>query len=383
MAEKVDAVNLEIDAAYDRKRSARMKAGTRDAEHPLIKEANREIRKLEAKRKKLWEEVKPHRKNADKRIDKKALNDAFRVRVNEAQRVKNTGGLDSSTANEIARYFGVARGRTFNVPGSRLRFHRFDGTGFLFCRFRRPGEKTDGVTLGELTRGEVVAAESFRLTPGKSRGGTPVMRLRAKVAGGAKRAGKVYAEFDLHLHRPIPEGAQINNAKLLRRRVGDRFRYAVSFSVRVNENPPAENPSSRAVGVDVGFKMRGGEYRAATIATNVDTDLENFWSAPDESGWRFHHVTLPGKYVERMKRVKDIHSKMDDSAKELGVSIRPLLKGLSLDESHPMYGLVRKITNAPANVTLSYELAYKLGGRIRGAPGSLPSEVEKEVAEMA
>lgn len=81
IAGKIDAVNLEIDAAYSRKRAARMKAGTRDADHPIIAEANREISRLKANRKKLWEEARPHRKEADRRIDRQALNDAFRDRV--------------------------------------------------------------------------------------------------------------------------------------------------------------------------------------------------------------------------------------------------------------------------------------------------------------
>lgn len=371
ISEKIDAVDGEIKEAYSRKRAARSKARTMDAEHPLIREANREIDKLKSERKKLREKEKPLGKEADKRIDKKALNAVFNERVKAAQRVKNTGGLNGATANEVARYFKVARGRTFENPGSRLRFHGFDGTGFFFYRFRRPGENTDGVNFKELVRGDINIGESFSLRPGRSCGGHPVMRLRAKVAGGAKKASRVYAEFDLHLHRPIPEGAQINNAKLLRRRVGDRFRYTVSFSVRVSAVAPADSPPPRAAGVDIGFKMRHGAYRVATIAIPSD----------DGTGWKFDHLRLPAKYVDRMNRAEEIQSKMDDSATDLGDFIKPRLKGheAASDESHPMHGLIRRITNAPAHVTLSFELAYKLGGRVRAQPGSLPAEVEKEV----
>ena len=208
------------------------------------------------------------------------------------------------------------------------------------------------------------------------------MRLRAKVAGGAKKASKVYAEFDLHLHRDIPKDAQINNAKLLRRRIGDRFRYFVSFSVRVPAAAPPLNPPWRAVGVDIGFKAWRDEYRVATIAIPTD----------DEAGWKCDHITLPGKirrskkqgkkrvgYGDLMGRVEEIQSLLDESAKELGDCIKPRLKGCEAvsDEAHPVHKLVRKIVCAPSNVTLSYETAYKLGGKIRAARGSLPAEVEE------
>ena len=369
VAGKLDAIEDEIKEAYSRKRTARMKAGTRDASHPLIEEANREIKRLKAGRKRLRDEIKPHRKEADKFIDKKALSKAFSERVKAAQRVENTGGLNGQTANETARYFREARRRTFDNPGSRLRFHPFDGTGFLFYRFRRSGRDVteDGVTFDELMRKDERDGRNFTLATAGSRRGHSVMRLHAKVAGGAKKASKVYAEFDLHLHRPIPEDAQINNAKLLRRRVGDRFRYLVSFSVRVPAAAPAGSSPPHAIGVDIGFKAQHGEHRVATVAVEEDT------------GWKFKHLTLPEKYADRLYRVEEIQSRLDERARELGDFIKPRLKGCEAvsDKAHSMHKLVSKIVGAPANVTMSFELAYKLGGKIRGEPGSLPAEVEE------
>lgn len=188
-----------------------------------------------------------------------------------------------------------------------------------------------------------------------------------KVAGGARKASKVYAEFDLHLHRPIPEDAQINNAKLLRRRAGDRFRYLVSFSVRVPAAAPAGSSPPHAIGVDIGFKAQHGEHRVATVAVEEDT------------GWKFRHLTLPEKYADRLYRVEEIQSRLDERARELGDFIKPRLKGCEAvsDKAHSMHKLVHGIVEAPANVTMSFELAYKLGGDIRREPGSLPAEVEE------
>ena len=46
LTKKLEKLNQQIDGAYDNKRNARMKAGTKDASHPLIKEANEKIRTL-------------------------------------------------------------------------------------------------------------------------------------------------------------------------------------------------------------------------------------------------------------------------------------------------------------------------------------------------
>ena len=66
LLQSLDRLNESIDRAYDNKRNARMKAGTKDASHPLIQEANEKIRTLQMQRRELWEPLKNARKNADK-----------------------------------------------------------------------------------------------------------------------------------------------------------------------------------------------------------------------------------------------------------------------------------------------------------------------------
>lgn len=43
LLQSLEKLNQKIDSAYDNKRNARLKAGTKDASHPLIKEANAKI----------------------------------------------------------------------------------------------------------------------------------------------------------------------------------------------------------------------------------------------------------------------------------------------------------------------------------------------------
>ena len=95
--------------AFTEGKYARSKAASRDADHPLVKAANDKIDTLFAERRELWDGIKAPRARADKLIDKDALNKAFNSAVKEAQRVDNTEGLDSVTANEVARK-SLARG---------------------------------------------------------------------------------------------------------------------------------------------------------------------------------------------------------------------------------------------------------------------------------
>jgi len=194
-------------------------------------------------------------------------------------------------------------------------------------------------------------------------------QLKLKVAGGQSKASKVYAAFDLLMHRPIPDGAQINNAKLMRIRTGDRFKYTVNFSVRVPVAKPAKQ-KAHAIGVDIGFRrLEDGSIRAATIA-GTSSDFETL------------SVGLDQEYLDRIEHIEALQTKMDERATELGKKIKPLLKaGAVLTEDHPRYRFVRAIAAAPKNVTMSLEQAYKLGSWLKNNPTELPKAAVDQVFE--
>ena len=254
LSDELDQLEQQITDAFAEKRNARMKARSRSSSEPLIKAANEKITDLQSQRRKLWTQINPVRKRATKLIDTKALNDTFNDRVKAAQRSDNTGGLDGHTANEVYRNFREARQKVFNTPNSRLRFHRFDGTGYRFFRFRdervqRKSDgttyknKTDGVTFDFFTPVSETDDRAFLLTPNTKNQKKPRLKLKVKI-GERKRGDKAtYAYFDIVYHRPIPDGSQINNAKLMVRRVGDHFKYTINFSVRV---PEKKNKSLRS-----------------------------------------------------------------------------------------------------------------------------------------
>jgi transposase len=381
---RLENLDKEIEKAFRDKRDARMHARTRSSDDPLISKANEVITELKSEQRELWGEIKPVRKIAATLIDQKLLNDQFNERVKQAQqkestqalREEYTEGLEGSTANEVYRNFREARSKVFNTPRSRLRFHRFDGTGYTHYRFRdnrtrADGTKSaqDGVSFDFLKSRGADDDRPFTLSESEARGGKPRLKLKAKVAGGHAKASKIYAEFDVVLHRPIPKGAQINNAKLMRRRIGDRFKYTVNFSVRVPAAAKSKAPK-HAIGVDIGFRrLLNGTIRGATIGST-------------DKNFGFQTVELSKRYVERIDHIEALQSDLDDSASELGKRLKPLIiAGSVLPEEHARHKMLQSVANLPSNRTMSFETAYKLAAWFKNEPDTLPAKVQIELMD--
>ena len=367
VAEKITAINEKIDKAYDDKRAARMRAGTRDASDPLIKEANAAIKALQDKRKTIYEELKPIRDEADTRVDKKALGDSFNKAVNEVSQVKNTGGLYNVTAFEVQTNFKNARERSFKT-GGKLRFHRFDGTGFFAFRFRRKDAKVDGVSFEELFQGNKPTGQRFTIIGRDDSRKKTRLRLRATLVGGARKDTRVPQEFDLIYHRPIPEGSQIQNGKIMRTRVGDKFKYHVVLTVKQSKTKPLSVPKNAAIGIDIGFRRVKDSIQVATITFSDNK------KPPKE-------IIAPTKMIAGIERVLELQSILDDAASDLGKIIKPILQDNPPPEDHSKYGLWKAAARYPNNVTLSFETAYKVARYLKYEPDFVPAKAAKALLE--
>jgi len=371
IAEKLNAINEEIDQAYDNKRTARMKAGTREPSHPLIKDADNVIAELKKKRKAIYAELKPIRVKADKLLKesgkKQELNTAFTEQANKIVRAKNSG-LYSNTAGAVFENFKNARDRS-RKTGGQLRFHAFDGTGFFAFRFRRKGANVDGISFAELFVGNKPNAQRFAFTGRDDARKKPRIRLRATLAGGATKASKITHEFDMIYHRPIPENSQIQNGKIMRIRIGDRFKYHLVLTVKQPLSKPVPVPKDQAIGIDIGFRRVANSIQVASV-TSSDPDLP-----PQE-------IPAPTKMIRGMERVIDLQSDLSDSAADLGAKIKPILKDNPLAEDHPKYKLWKSVALLKANVTLSFETAYKLARwLIDHDPNLIPATASKPVLD--
>ena len=380
ISEALDALEIKIGDAFKEKRNARIKVRTRSPDAPQIAAVNEKITSLKDQRKALWDEIKPIRKRATDLIDKKALNDTFNKQVKAAQRAENTAGLDGHTANEVYRNFREARDKVFKEPSSKLRFHRFDGTGYRFFRLRDAAvkkksdgskyrNKADGVSFDFLKAVDEKDSRAFLLIPNTKKKNKPRYKLKVKIGERKKGLNSTYAYFDIIYHRPIPDGAQINNAKLMRRRVGDHFKYTINFSVRV---PLAkkQTPNGHSLGIDIGFRrLAGGAIRAAMIGS-TDANIG------------FEEVTLSPEYVRRIDHIENLMGRMDDSATKLGQELKSSLKaGSVLSEDHSKYKIVRRVSNLPSNVTMSFEQAYKLASWFKTESDTLPEAAQTQLMD--
>ena len=192
------------------------------------------------------------------------------------------------------------------------------------------------------------------------------LKLRATLVGGAKKESKIRQEFDLIYHRPIPEGSQIQNGKIMRTRVGDKFKYHVVLTVKQPKKEVLTVPKNVAIGIDIGFRRIKDSIQVATIIFSDDTK-------PPQK------IMAPKKMIDGMKHVHELQRILDDAATDLGKVIKPILNDHSILKDHPKYRLWKALAKYPNNVTLSFETAYKVGRYLDIEPDFIPSNAAKAV----
>lgn len=372
ITQELKELEIQISQAYDERNIARMKEKSKDGRKPLIQLADDKIKILKQQRGDLWAQAKEPRKEADKLIDKKAIADRFRLAVNEATRVEQSG-VGANTAGAIRDYFKTSRDRAFKENAT-LRFHRFDGSGFFHFRFRRKGKNVDGVSCEDLFDPKKLSSQALNFLSQDNTRSKPRIRIKAMVRPSKKKEKQASAEFDLVLHRPLPPGAQIQNAKITRRRIGGRFYYEIALTIRTAPKPSREVNLQRAIGLDIGFRKKDKGFRVAALCEVSSGTV----GSPE-------FIEVPHAFVEQMAYLDELKTTLDQQATDLGTVILPMIKGHlkshPLPEEHAAYRFYSKLGSYPSHITLSFETAIKLGGFIHRNPGLLSEHTERLVAE--
>ena len=386
----------------------------------------RSRRRLSSTRgKKLWEDIKVPRKEANELIKKnpefadkeKERKKATERRLREAAKVDQCE-LMSITADDIHEKFRTERDRFFDALKKRsageivddynLNFRAFHRrkSGYFHYRLRRTWEKqtADGVFFEELRKRKdkdkrpfviLDEREAFEQDRRKIRNkklpkeeteqkleklerrwekrrrkkpnGEEAQIRRARLKLATKKgtgSSDVYCYFDLVLHRLIPEGALIKNAQLVRRRIGqDKFKCHVCFFVEADA-PAGIAPSSRAgMGIDIGWKEVEGELRTATVAIKRASD-------DPKTAFKPEHITVREEWRDATKRVNKLKSALDKSAVEFGAEVGPLLR-----KTKAWAGANEKdsfVHNAEREKrTVSFETVYSLVLALRERPDAL------------
>ena len=235
---------------------------------------------------------------------------------------------------------------------------------------------------------------------------TSRLRLKAKLAGGARKDSKIFHEFDLIFHRSIPENGVIKDGKILRTRVGDKFRYDLVLTVELPEAEQRIMPTDNAIVIDIGWRQH-----------KTDKNLLQVLSIASLDGSLFQEISLPNHPISQSKGggakksgktftqmfnyIDDVKTKLDERATKLGKDIKPLLKQVpaiaNFDRSSPApdepeqrqsYYFIKQcasVARLPANVTLSFETAYKLAtaiNRLNRLPNNEISHLPDDVKQI-
>ena len=367
-SEKMDELEQKeqvIGEAFEALRQVRMEEGTRDESNPKLKLQKGVINKLKKEQGEIFAELKPLKKDADTKIDKKALNDEYRKKCTKAVSVKNCG-IYRRTADQIYANFRTARDKAFK-DNATMRFHPFDGTGYLQFRCTRKGSNTDGISVDDFMGAKFTEYMRCAVTSVDDSKKKPRIRINAVLTGGATKASKVFHKFDWIYHRPLPPDCQIQNGKILRTRSGDKFKYDLVLTVKVSDVATIKPHKLKGtIGIDIGFRKVANTVLIATVMSDDAT------KPPLE-------VKAPNKMVSALEHVINLQSELDDAAADLGKVITPLLKDNPLPEDHQKYRMWRSIANRPANVTLSFEKAYKLSIWLKHEPDVFPKEITEKV----
>ena len=366
--DELDKKNNDISEAFDGLNKARTEEGTKDETGNKRLLAQRSIiNRVKQERVQIYAELKPLREKADKDVDKKALNDAYRKKCNTAVSAK-VSGVFSQTAGQIHANFKTARDKAFKENAT-LQFHRFDGTGYFAfrCKVKDKNVKVDGISVKDFMTKSFESYLRCAVQGVDESKKKPRIRINAVLTGGRTKASKVSQEFDCIYHRPLPPESQIQNGKILRTRVGDKFRYDLVLTVKL---PDVEmvNPTqlSGTIGIDVGFRKSGGTILIGTV---MSSDVKQ----------KPYALEVPPMIISALEHVVALQSELDDAASDLGKAITPLLKANPINEEHGKYRLWRSLALRPLHVTLSFEQAYKLTLWLKHEPNLFPQEINEKV----
>lgn len=344
-----------------------MDEGTKDESNPRLKSERAIINRLKEEQSTIYADLKPLRKDADDKIDKKALNDDYRNKCKAAVSVKNSK-IYSRIAEQIYANFRTAREKAFKENAT-MRFHPFDGTGYFQFRCRKKDKdvKVDGISVNELLTSNFEEYMRCSVQGIYEEKAKPRIRLKAVLTGGATKASKVFHDFDWIYHRPLPSNCQIQNGKILRTRTGDKFKYDLVLTVKVLDASVIQPSKLKGtIGIDIGFRRSGDTVLVATIMS-------------DDASATPLEVAAPSQMVSALEHVIELQCELDDAAADLGKAITKPLLSNPLPDEHPKFRLWQSLAKRPANVTLSYEKAFKVAVLLNYEPDAFPDEITDKV----
>lgn len=144
-----------------------------------------------------------------------------------------------------------------------------------------------------------------------------------------------YAEGTLQAHRPIPPGARIALARLIRRKIGPKTRYALQLSINLPDPVRLEAPARRAslCAIHIGWSADDDGRRIAGISGDGQS-----------ATW----LRLPTSIEAEIERANNIQGLRDSARDAVVAKLKAELVLPELSEDEALWMLWEKIRKLPA-----------------------------------
>lgn len=235
------------------------------------------------------------------------------------KKARQESGLWWGNYNAVCDDYNTARSRALK-ENAELRFHAFDGTGRFFCQIQ------GGMSVEDLFAGRHSIVQALPVPPEayvhpsrseRERLARTKLTITVYTATGEDdRRIRRTLTFPMMLHRPMPPEARIKELEVVRKRVGSDFRWSVTFTCRMPSGTAAPvNSSTMACGIDLGWRKTKDGLRVATLRDSAGNT-------------RYIHMLSEksNEFLEKMKHLDDLRSRIDTEFTELQDGLRERLK---------------------------------------------------------
>lgn len=192
-------------------------------------------------------------------------------------------------------------------------FRRWKQEGLIAVQLQKPGLLASEVMTDHSTflQIDMPNRNPTSKRQAKLRRGTLKMRI------GSEGRAPIWAEWPLQMHRPLPPGAVITWATILKRRTADRDRWTLHLTVEVPQPKPSHGIG--VVAVDIGWRMLHYGVRVAYIIDDEGTERE---------------ILLDPEVLSGLRKAEDLRSIRDKAQNQMTEKMLSWFKVRSA-ELHP------------------------------------------------
>jgi len=293
------------------------------------------IKLLSIQAKELRKKAREARKEAKERVQP-LLDELNKSRKEKIKEARQQSGLYWGNYNRVFQSFDMAKSRAMKT-GSRLQFHRFDGSGTFTIYIPKDGGTTEGIFNKKYSVFQIDKMDSAsfckmcgisnKMDPNSSRGRKRIRGLlKFTIYRGKDENGEKFnrtLDLPVLIHRPLPveDGLFLKAATLRREKLNSKqFRWWVVLTYvkkDVEGKIAHQNPHSFCA-INFGWKQDGDDVRIATLIDNKHN---------------CSHFYIPQKILRTFEYLKELQSQISCNTNDNHDWIKDVFKDANLPES--------------------------------------------------